>query len=154
MSRITNDVEFRQALQGLDPAQQRLVAAKFLEHVLPLSTDDRVRDIARIAADSEASSDALTSALKTAKSATFDSHTRCGSEGNWKEQAGYFVCRAAVAAVTPPEQITSGSPAWQAAMSCRMAQTSVMIDETTDEISTHMESEWQYKTLSDQLNAQ
>lgn len=153
MSQITNDTEFKQALLGLDPAQQRAVAAKFVEHVLPLSTDERINRVVKIAADNDASADELSNALRTAKAATFDSHTRCGSEGNWTEQAGYFVSRAAMAAVTPCEQCASNSPAWQAAMSSRMAQTSILIDDESSEQPTHNESEWQYQFLSDHLNA-
>ncbi len=153
MSQITNDTEFKQALLGLDPAQQRAVAAKFVEHVLPLSTDERINRVVKIAADKDASADELSNALRTAKAATFDSHTRCGSEGNWTEQAGYFVSRAAMAAVTPCEQCASNSPAWQAAMSSRMAQTSILIDDESSEQPTHNESEWQYQFLSDHLNA-
>jgi hypothetical protein len=151
MSQITNDTEFKQAIKDLDESSQRLVAARFVEHVLPLSTDERIARVIKVAADSEASADELSSALRTAKAATFDSHTRCGSEGNWTEQAGYFVSRAAVAALTPCEQCSSGSPAWQAAMSSRMARTSMEID--AEDVSAINESEQQYKILSDYLNS-
>ncbi len=151
MSQISNDTEFKQALKDLDESRQRLIAARFVEHVLPLSTDERIARVVKVAADSEASADELANALRTAKAATFDSHTRCGSEGNWTEQAGYFVSRAAMAALTPCDQCSSGSPAWQAAMSSRMARTSMEID--SDNVSTINESEQQYKILSDYLNS-
>ena len=151
MSQVTNDTEFKQALKDLDESSQRLIAARFVESVLPLSTDERIARVVKVAADSEASADELSSALRTAKAATFDSHTRCGSEGNWTEQAGYFVSRAAVAALTPCEQCSSGSPAWQAAMSSRMAKTSMEID--AEDVSATSESEQQYKILSDYLNS-
>ena len=151
MSQITNDTEFKQAIKNLDESNQRLIAARFVESVLPLSTDERIARVVKVAADKDASADELSSALRTAKAATFDSHTRCGSEGNWTEQAGYFVSRAAVAALTPCEQCSSGSPAWQAAMSSRMARTSMEID--AEDVSTTSESEQQYKILSDYLNS-
>jgi len=151
MSQITNDTEFKRAIKDLDASRQRLIAARFVEHVLPLSTDERIARVVKVAADNEASADELSNALRTAKAATFDSHTRCGSEGNWTEQAGYFVSRAAVAALTPCEQCSSGSPAWQAAMSSRMARTSMQID--ADDMSTSNESEQQYQILSDYLNS-
>ncbi len=153
MSQISNETEFKQALQGLDSAQQRMVAAMFVEHVLPLSNDERLNRVIKVATDSNASQDEISNALKSAKAATFDSHTRCGAECNWTEQAGYFVARAAVAAVTPQAQLTSGNPAWQAAMSSRMAQTSLLIDNESDEVATHSESEWQYETLSNYLKS-
>jgi len=151
MSQITNDTEFKQAIKNLDESNQRLIAARFVESVLPLSTDERIARVVKVAADKDASADELSSALRTAKAATFDSHTRCGSEGNWTEQAGYFVSRAAVAALTPCEQCSSGSPAWQAAMSSRMARTSMEID--AEDVSATSESEQQYKILSDYLNS-
>jgi hypothetical protein len=150
MSQISNDAEFKQTLQGLEQAQQRVVAAMFVEHVLPLSTDERIARVTRVAADKNASAGELLDALRTAKAATMDSHTRCGSEGNWTEQAGYFVSRAAMAALTPCEQCTSGSPAWQAAMSSRMAQTSMLID---SEDAIPVGNEWQYDILSNYLNS-
>lgn len=150
MSQITNDTEFKQALQELDDTQQRVVGALFVKHVLPLSNDIRLIHVAKLAADSEASKQELSDALKSAKAATVDSHTRCGSEGNWTEQAGYFVARAAVAAVTPMSQSKAGGPAWQAAMSCRMAQTSALID---SEDATPAGNEWQYDILSSYMNS-
>jgi len=153
MSQISDDKQFKRALQDLDAAQQRLVASMFVEHVLSLSSDERINSVVNIASNSNASEDELSSALKSAKAATIDSHTRCGAEGNWTEQAGYFVARAAVAAVTPPAQSKSGGPAWQAAISSRMAQTSILIDDESNEVPTHSESEWQYDTLSSYLNS-
>jgi len=153
MSQISNDKELKQALQGLDAIQQRIVAAMFVEHVLPLSNDDRLNQAVKTAMDSNASQDELSNALRTVRAATFDSHTRCGAECNWTEQAGYFVARAAVAMLTPQDQSVSANPAWQAAMSCRMAQTSIEIDNDSDETPPHSENEWQYSILSDYLKS-
>lgn len=154
MTSINNDVDFRQALMDLGAEQQRAVAARFVEHVLLLSSDERLNRVIKAAADSHASEDELSSALKSARAATFDSHTRCGSEGNWSEQAGYFVARAAVAAMTPVVQSKAGGPAWQAAMSSRMARTSILIDDEFSELPVQTENEWQYQLLTDYLNAQ
>lgn len=153
MSQITNDAEFKQALQNLDATQQRVVAGKFVEHVLPLSNDDRIKHVIKIATNSDASQVQVSDAMRSAKAATVDSHTRCGSEGNWTEQAGYFVARAAVAAITPQAQSRASGPAWQAAMSCRMAQTSLLIDNESDEVSANSENEWQYGILSGYLKS-
>ena len=150
MTQITNDTEFKKALNDLDTAQKRSVAAMFVEHVLPLSNDDRLKHVVKVASNSNASKDELSNALKSARAATFDSHARCGYEGNWTDQAGYFVARAAVAAVTPEAQSKAGGPAWQAAMSSRMAQTSMLID--CDD-ATPAGSEWQYDILSNYLNS-
>lgn len=151
MARITNDNEFRNAIGKLEYGRQRKLAGLFVNNVIALSDDERIVRVARVAVDEAASADEVAAALKTAKAATFDSHTRCGSEGDWKAQAGYFVARAAVAAVTPEGQCRSGGPAWQAAMSCRMAKTSELID--AEESTTSQENEQQYRILSEFLNS-
>ena len=153
MSQISNDTEFKQALQNLDATQNRVVAALFIEHVMDLCNDDRIERAVKIAVNSSVSDDEISDALKLAKAAIMDSSTRCGAEGNWTEQAGYFVARAAVAALTPPAQSRSGGPAWQAAMSCRMAQTSILIDNESDEVAATSENEWQYSILSGYLKS-
>ena len=152
MSDISNDADFRQVLQGLGPLQQRIIAAIFVGHVLPLSGDKRLDRVIKTVADVDASEDELSSALKSARATTFDHHARCGAEGHWSDQAGYFVARAAVAAATPPAQSRVGGPAWQAAMSARMAHTSMLIDDVSSKQSAHTECEWQYRSLSDYLN--
>jgi hypothetical protein len=106
--------------------------------------------VLEVAVNSGASEDELAEALKTARATTFDCHTRCGSEGDWSEQAGYFVARAATAALTPIGQMPSG-PAWQAALGSRMAQTSQSIV-SGDDIA-GQEAEQQYGILSEFLNS-
>ena len=152
MNPINNDSDFRQALMDLNAGDQRAIAAKFVEHVLGLSNDERLKRVVKTAGDTSASEDELSSALKSARAATFDSHTRCGSEGSWSDQAGYFVARAAVAAVTPSLQSRAEGLALQAAMSSRMARTSMFIDDEAGELTTQAENEWQYQLLSDYLN--
>lgn len=153
MSSINNDDDFRQALLNLDPDQQRVIAAHFVEHVLALATDDRVAQVLQVAANPAASADALTNALSSARAAALDTHTRCGSEGDWREQAGYLVCRAAMAVLTPNQQARGGSPAWQAAMSSRMARTSLSISDDSAPASAQSEREWQYRALEEHMNA-
>jgi hypothetical protein len=150
MTEFSNDTDFRKALDDLDATQQRLVAARFVENVVALCSDRRIAGVLKVAADSEASAGELADALKTARATTFDCHTRCGSEGDWAEQAGYFVARAATAALTPLGKMPSG-PAWQAAMSCRMAQTSMSIVSGDD--TAGQESEQQHRILSEFLDS-
>ena len=80
MSQVSNDNEFRQQLDKLDKAQQRVLAANFIEHVLPLSGDERVARAVKVAADTDASSDELASALRSVTAAALDSHARCGAD--------------------------------------------------------------------------
>ena len=152
MSEINNDSGFKAVLESLDEAQQRNIAALFVQHVLHLSTDQRLERVLRTVADADATEEELAAALKLAHAATFDSHARCGAEGHWSDQAGYFVARAAVAAATPMTMARTGGPAWQAAMSARMAYTSMLIENASDQ-SAHAECEWQYQSLSDYKKA-
>lgn len=151
MTQINNDSDFRKAIESLDFDKQRVLAGLFVKNVLGLCDDKRVPHITDVALDANASDDELASALKTARAATFDCHTRCGSEGDWEAQAGYFVARAATAAVTPASQSKAGGPAWQAAMSSRMARTSIQIN--AEDVSTSDESQQQYQILTDYLNS-
>lgn len=151
MTQISNDIEFRNVIDSLDFTGQRVLAGLLANNVLDLCDDERIARVVQTATNASASADELAAALKTARAATFDCHTRCGAEGDWKAQAGYFVARAATAAVTPELQSRSGGPAWQAAMSSRMARTSVLID--AEDAATSDESEQQYRILSDYLNS-
>jgi hypothetical protein len=150
MTEIHNDTEFRQRVESLDAVRQRLLAARFVEKVLSLCDDERVCRIAKVAANADASADELATALHTARVAIIDSHARCGAECAWKDQAGYFVARAAAAAVSPPGQLAGGS-AWQAAMSSRMAETCRSIDTGEDNASNARKE--QYLILSEFLTS-
>jgi hypothetical protein len=150
MTEIRNDFEFRQKLDSLEPARQRTLAARFVESVLPLCDDERVSRVVKVAANPHASADELATALHTAKVAIIDSHARCGAECDWKDQAGYFVARAAAAAVSPAGQMAGGS-AWHAAMSSRMAETCRSID--TAEDNAGQARKQQYRILSEYLTA-
>ena len=152
MSEMSNDTDFRAALESLDEGQQRKIAAIFVQHVLHLSTDKRLELVIKIVSDADATEEELAAVLKSAHAVTFYSHARCGAEGHWSDQAGYFVGRAAVAAATPVALARAGGPAWQAAMSARMAYTSMLIEDATNQ-SAHTECEWQYQSLTGFLNA-
>ena len=151
MNDINTEADFKRELEALDDLQQRRVAALFVEHVLPLSADKRLERVLKTTTDGDATEEELAAALKLAHAATFDSHARCGAEGHWSDQAGYFVARAAVAMVTPAAHTRAGGFAWKAAMSARMAWTSMLIDDETDQHSAHTECEWQHQSLSDYL---
>ena len=120
MTRISNDAEFRQNLDTLSAEKQHAIAAEFVSSVLPLSADHRVKQVLQTSADPDASAAELESARQTIRAAVIDSHTRCGAECDWNDQAAYFVARAAQSAL-------DDNAAWQAAMSSRMARNSAMI---------------------------
>jgi hypothetical protein len=151
MTQISNDIEFRKAIDSLDFTKQRALAGLLVKNVLELCDDKRITHVVETAINTDASDAELAAALNEARTTTLDCHTRCGAEGDWKAQAGYFVARAATAAVTPKSQSKGGGPAWQAAMSCRMARTSMLID--AENTGTSNESEQQYQILSDYLKS-
>ena len=150
MATITNDSEFRDALSALPVEQQRVVAAMFVESVSDLSDDQRVSQALTAAKDPEIAEDAMNLARRNAKAASLEAHARCGSEGEWTDQAGYFVARAAEACVEASVREDKG-PAWKAAMSARMARTCLAAD--SEEDSHDRESHAQYDILKNYLDA-
>ena len=151
MSDISNDAQMREAIAGLDIPRQRALAARFIENVLALTDDERVGRAIATAAKPDADEDQLSSALRGVKAAALDAHARCGSDGEWNDQAGYFVARAAEAAVAPQVRSHGRGPAWQAALNCRMARTAEATE--TDEDAHGSESQAQYRILNDFLHS-
>ena len=151
MSTISNDNQFREALNRLTLAQQRAVGARFVENVLSLSSDQRVAQVLAVAKDANASEDAVSLARRSIKAASLEAHTRCGSDGEWIDQAGYFVARAAEACLEPAGRSPGKGPAWKAAMSARMARTCLAAD--SDQDSHDSESQAQYNILISYLDA-
>ncbi len=148
MNTFSNDADFRQTLENLPPEEQRQVAVQFVKHVLALTDDPRLERILKVASDGEATEEDLANALRSARSAVLDSHTRCGAEVDWAAQAGYFVARAAEAALGGG--IKRSAVGWATAMSSRMARTCESIDASTD--AAGKETEAQYAILAEHLN--
>lgn len=149
MSVIDNDKAFRTALEALGIDQQRAVGTLFVDHVLDLSDDARVAQALAAAREPKIVDEALDLARRSIKAASLEAHTRCGADGEWTEQAGYFVSRAAEACLEPEGR--SRSPAWKAAMNARMARTCLAADSEED---THdSESRAQYQILTRYLDA-
>jgi hypothetical protein len=132
MSTISNDPEMKAALEGLDANQQRLLGARLVESVMDLCGDERIDRALKVALDAHADEEAIKVAQKSVNQSVLDSHTRCGAEGDWKDQATYFVGRALASCLSPQVRSGGKSPAWQAALSCRMARTSAAIDQDSD----------------------
>ncbi|MGB5453455.1 MAG: hypothetical protein WBM71_13850 [Sedimenticolaceae bacterium] len=151
MSTIIDDKQFRTALNELGIAQQRAVGALFVEHVLELSEDPRVANALAAARDAELGEEAMNLVRRSIKAASLEAHTRCGSDGEWSDQAAYFVARAAEACVEPEGRSQGKGPAWKAAMSARMARTCLAAD--GDEDYHDSESQAQYNILKSYLDA-
>jgi len=134
MNAPDNPAELRKALDQLECREQRQLAARFVESVLPLGDDERIRKVIDMVRRSDPSPEELEAARKMIKAAIVDSHCRCGSECDWKEQATYFVARAAAAAVAPENKCVTRNAAWEAAVNARMACTcAAMEDEDVSE---------------------
>ena len=151
MQKITDNEAFKEAIKGLDCSQQRQLAALFVGNVLSLTKDERIPRVIAAAASANPSQDELESGLKAANAAIIDAHTRCGAEGNWEDQAAYFVARAAAAAVASEQKCAGGGVAWQAAVNSRMARTCVAID-GNNETAMKDESEQEFRILNKFLN--
>lgn len=152
MSQVLNEAQFREAIDTLDSRQQRLVAGLFAENVLALSDDSRLAAIVKTAINPAATEDELRNAWKAGKATSIELSARCGADGDWSDQAGYFVARAVTAATAPETAGKASGPAWQAAMNARMAQTCNLIGATDEEVSKVRDQ--QYKILSDFLDSQ
>jgi hypothetical protein len=152
MQEITDNEAFKKAIKGLDCSRQRQLAALFVDNVLSLSKDERIPRVIAVAASASPSQDELESALRAVKAAIIDAHTRCGAEGNWEEQASYFVARAAAAAVAPEQKCVADGVAWQTAFNARMARTCVAID-GNNETALKDESEQEFRILNEFLNS-
>ncbi len=150
MSRFANDGAFRRALDELDAGRQREVGAMLVEGLLPLTGDERIAGALDVARNPDAGATALRAALKSAREAALESHARCGADSDWSEQVDYFVARAAVACLG--EQVLSHGkgPAWQAAVSCRMAKACLAAED--EEGPGGAEIERQHQLLSDYLD--
>jgi len=151
MGTISSDSQLREALNVLSMAQQRDVGALFVERVLGLSDDPRVAQALNAARETELASDALHLVRRNIKAACLDAHARCGADGEWTDQAAYFVARGAEACLEPEGRTGSKGPAWKAAMHARMARTCLAAD--SDEDSHNTESQAQYQILTSYLDA-
>ena len=66
LGKIGTRKEFTKALESLSLDQQRIVAARFVADVLDLTDDDRVKQAQRVAADGNATPEALMLAYHSA----------------------------------------------------------------------------------------
>lgn len=145
---ISNDSEFKAALNGLSVSQQRLVAAAFIESVLVLCPDARVKAAVGAAKHLGISDAELAPVYQAANTARVESYTQCGKETDWQTQAGHFVAKAALACVRPSG--VAGNLAWDAAMDARMARTCEGIASGAGTV--NREAEAQYRILYEFLN--
>ncbi len=145
---IRSDSDFKGALNRLALAEQRQIAARFSEGVLPLCKDPRVAAAVHAALRPDITDDELARLYQSARSACVDSYTQCGHVADWLNQAGHFVAEAATACVMPAER--GANLAWDAAMRVRMARTCEAI--ATGQGTENPEVARQYRVLTEYLN--
>ena len=146
---ISNDTDFKSSLAGLTTAQQRQVAARFVQQVFPLSNDVRIKAALDVAGRAGITDAELAGAAQAANSARVESFTQCGREADWSAQAGHFVAKAAVACVKPADK--GDNLAWDAAMQARLARTCQTVADGTG--TDNREAEAQYRILEAFLNS-
>jgi hypothetical protein len=145
----TNDREFKAQLSRLPIAHQRHVAALFVQRVLPLSNDFRLKSALEVAQRGGVADAELAVACQAANTARVESFTQCGKSTDWTAQAGHFVAKATVACVRPATE--GESLAWEAAMSARMARMCETV--ATGEGTENSEAQEQYRILGAFLNS-
>lgn len=149
--KISNDQEFKDALNSLGLDRQRLLGARFVNSVIALVDNPRLSSALGIAIDPESDQQACNDAYKVAKSIATKTYTACGRDADWALQAEHFVAAACAAALTPQALMTERfSPAWKAAIQSRMARNCIMIGDETAEAEN--EAERQYRLTLDFLD--
>ena len=123
MERIHTDNDFKRLLSGLSVKQQRRVGKLFVERVMELSDNPKVRNSLSPCDRDDASITDISDSFATVKSAAIDSYTLCGREADWLKQAEHFVAAAAASCLSPEEQTEQCKTlAWTTAMNARMAR--------------------------------
>jgi len=146
MSAISNDSEFRRALESLSGGEQRIAGGRFVESVLGLCGEPLVQRAVAVAIDGSSSSQEIDEAYRGSKSVAVKTYTACGRDTDWLAQAEHFVAAAAAACLQPePTPSQGASNAWKAAMQARMAKNCEMIETGAGEAAG--EAQKQYEIL-------
>jgi hypothetical protein len=124
MDKIKTMQEFKEALDKLSLDQQRVVAALFVEDVLDLTEDARIKQAQKTAADPDATPESLMSSYHSAWHAAAESSMHGDLELiDWQKQTAHFVARACSECLAPSHRdITWCHLALNVASHCRMAR--------------------------------
>jgi hypothetical protein len=143
-TQITNDQQLREALNGLNPQQQRELGGLFVTHVSHLSADPRITRALEAAAKPDIAAQELEDAYKSVKAFATQSYTACGRDADWAAQAEHFTAAAAAACIAPEEQAGANhNNAWKAAMQARMGKNCEMILKDAGEVANEAEKQYQ-----------
>ena len=149
---INNDQEFKQAISELNIAEQRKLAAKFVESVLYLNPDPLIKNALDIAGKEVIpSSDEkdLEEAYKSIKTLAVKTYTACGSDADWPAQAAHFIATATKACLIPMERMDN-KLAWKCAIQSRLAKNCEMIESDNDIVAN--EAQNQYMIMNNFIN--
>ena len=147
---IKNDQDFKQALSKLSMAEQRRLAAQFIDSVAPLNSEPviaRALKVIRAEVYSENDSEEI---YKQIKSLAVKTYTACGDDADWSSQAAHFVVTATKACLTPRKFLDNkNNLAWKCAMQTRMARNCELIESDNNTIDN--EAQKQYAITNDFL---
>lgn len=124
MAKVSTMKEFTQALEELPLDQQRIVAARFVADVLDLTDDEAVKQAQKVAAQADATPDALMTAYHLAHHAAVATSVHSDLELlDWHKQTAHFVAKACAESLVPAHPgATWRHLALNAAGHCRMAR--------------------------------
>jgi hypothetical protein len=149
---IKNDQDFRSALDALTIAEQRSLGACFVESVAHLCQEPVIQRALEIIKNPQHSAIELKEVFKNVKSLVLQTHTNCGDESDWSEQAAHFVVVATRVCFTPESQIgVKHNIAWKCAIQCRLAKNCEMIDSSSDKV--EYEAQKQYVIAENYLQS-
>ena len=144
MAKITSDHDLRDALNGLNPDQQRRLGGHFAQSVERLVNAERVHRAIATALREDCTPVELDDAYRAAKTHVTSTYTDCGKDTDWLAQADHFAAAAVAAALAPETLITERhNRAWKAAVQARMAVNCAMM-ESPDELGDATEAQHQY----------
>ena len=127
-AKITNDQQFREALNKLGLADQRSLGAQFVSSVSQLCSHAAIDQGLQVLENRDKSTNELETAYHNAKSLAVEKYTACGRDADWAAQAEHFVASALAACLLPGDQVNAQENlAWKAAMQSRMARNCEMI---------------------------
>ena len=125
MPKISNEREFREAIDSLSSVEERTVSALFLQNLLDVTTDARIRKVISVALDREAGEKEREDAYNTARSIAAETFTHLGEELDPDRQALHFLATAATYCLLPdrlrPSYCRKRAP-WAIALHTRMAR--------------------------------
>lgn len=150
MPKIANEREFREAIASLSSEEERTVSALFLQNLLDVTTDGRMKRVVSVALDKKASEKEREDAYNTARSIAAETFTHLGEQLDPNRQALHFLATAATYCLLPdrlrPYYCRKRAP-WAIALHARMARCWAQMGHD-DEEEEMREDEDQYKILA------